>query len=268
MANSRDDRVRRESPYLLMALAAIGILGCAVLVSGMFMAQALVPDYHWVSDTISDLAAGEWEIVMDVALYGFAVGLLAVSLAAAHAHLGGAGWSIGVLSLAILAGLVIVIGSRNEYGDSDDDGVVIHIYLVYGLGAFFTLAPLCMAGAIRRHAVWAQRILIGLAVVWAVLCPVFLLSPTSIDGLLERLLGLIACTMVLTLCVVFFQRGHRARHHDDHELRATPLRAARMPEAGSPQAKPMAGGRTSPSGGLIETSPRGQRPPARTSKPT
>lgn len=256
MDNSRDDRVSRESPYLLMALAAIGILGCAGLVGGMFMAQALVPDYHWVSDTISDLAAGKWEIVMDVALYGFAVGLFALSLAAAHAHMGGAGWSIGVLCLAILAGLVIVIGSRNEYGDSDDEGVVIHIYLVYGLGALFTLAPLCMASAIRRHAVWAQRTLIGLAVAWAVLCPVFLLSPTSIDGLMERVLGLVACAMVLTLCAVFFQRGHRARHHDDHELRAAPLRGTRMPGAGFAQVEPVAG-RRSPSGGLIETSPRG-----------
>ncbi|MEF2553453.1 DUF998 domain-containing protein [Aurantimonas sp. A2-1-M11] len=202
-----------ERPYLLMTLAGIGILGCAVLIIGTFVAQALVPDHHWVSDTISDLAAGEWEIVMDVALYGFAAGLFAVSLAAAHAHLGRTGWSIGVVSFAILAALVIIIGARNEYGDGDDDGVVIHIYLVYGLGALFTLAPLCMAGGIGHHSTWARRVLIGLALVWAVLCPVFLLSPTSIDGLLERALGLIACAIVVTLCAVFFEQGYRARIH-------------------------------------------------------
>ncbi|MEF2551601.1 DUF998 domain-containing protein [Aurantimonas sp. A2-1-M11] len=203
-----------ERPYLLMTLAGIGILGCAVVIIGMFVAQALVPDYHWVSDTISDLAAGEWEIVMDVSLYGFAAGLFAVSLAAAHAHLGRTGWSIGVVSFAILAALVIIIGARNEYGDGDNNGVVIHIYLVYGLGALFTLAPLCMAGGIGYYSTRAKRALIGLALAWAVLCPVFLLSPTSIDGLLERVLGLIACAIVVTLCTVFFQRGNRTRKQD------------------------------------------------------
>ncbi|NDV88911.1 DUF998 domain-containing protein [Aurantimonas aggregata] len=215
MNHSNGDHVITERPYFLKTLAAIGLLGCAVLVIGMFIAQAMVPDYHWVSDTISDLAAGEWEIVMDVSLYGFAAGLFAVSLAAAHAHLGGAGWSIGVFSLAILAALVVIIGSRNEYGDGDDDGVVIHIYLVYGIGALFTLAPLCMASAIGERSAVTRRILIGLMVAWVVLCPVFLLSPTSIDGLLERVLGLIACAIVVTLCVFFFQRGQDARDLDD-----------------------------------------------------
>jgi hypothetical membrane protein len=197
-----------ERPYLLKTLAVVGILGCLVLVAGMFAAQSVVPNYHWVSDTISDLAAGEWEIVMDVALYGFATGLFAVSLAAAHAHLGGPGWSIGVLSFAVLAALVIVVGARNEYGDDDNDGVVIHIYLVYGIGALFTLAPLCMARAAGEHYAWAQRVLIGLALVWAILCPIFLLVPTGVDGLLERALGLIACAIVFTLCTVFFMRAN------------------------------------------------------------
>lgn len=198
-----------ERPYLLMILAAIGFMGCVAVIIGMFLAQALVPDHYWVSDTISDLAAGKLKIVMDVALYGFAAGLFAVSLAAAHAHLGGVGWSVGLLSFAVLAALVVVIGARNEYGDGDNSGVVIHIYLVYGIGALFTLAPLCMASAMGQHHVWAHRALIGLAGLWAVLCPIFLLAPTSIDGLLERVLGLIACALVCTLCAVFFLRGVR-----------------------------------------------------------
>lgn len=210
MSCSRHRMVADERPYLLITLAVIGFLGCAAVIVGMFVAQTLVPDYNWVSDTISDLAAGEWEIVMDVALYGFAAGLLAVSLAAAHAHLGGVGWSVGVLSFALLAALVVVVGARNEYGDSDNEGMVIHIYLVYGIGVLFTLAPLCMANAMGQHHVWAQRALIALAVAWAILCPIFLLSATSIDGLLERALGLVACALVCTLCAVFFLRGNKS----------------------------------------------------------
>lgn len=198
-----------ERPLLLITLAVIGVLGTVAVIVGMFVAQALVPDYNWVSDTISDLAAGELEIVMDVALYGFAAALFAVSLAAAHAHLGTVGWSVGLLSFAVLATLVVIIGARNEYGDGDNEGVVIHIYLVYGLGALFTLAPLCMAGALRDDHRWARNALIGLAATWAILCPVFLLVATSIDGLLERVLGLIACAMVWTLSAVFYQRGRQ-----------------------------------------------------------
>lgn len=202
-----------ERPFLLITLAVIGVMGSVAVIAGMFVAQTLVPDYNWVSDTISDLAAGEWEMVMDVALYGFAAALFAVSLAAAHAHLGTAGWSVGILSFAVIAALVVIIGARNEYGDGDNEGVVIHIYLVYVLGALFTLAPLCMAGALGADHRWARNALIGLAAAWAILCPVFLLSATSIDGLLERGLGLLACAMVWTLCAVFYQRGrHPTRH--------------------------------------------------------
>ena len=62
--------VAAERPYLLVTLAAIGALGCAAVIIGMFVAQASVPNHDWIADTISDLGAGEWEIVMDVALYG------------------------------------------------------------------------------------------------------------------------------------------------------------------------------------------------------
>lgn len=48
-----------ERPRLLITLAVIGVLGSVAVIVGMFLAQTIVPDYNWVSDTISDLAAGE-----------------------------------------------------------------------------------------------------------------------------------------------------------------------------------------------------------------
>lgn len=199
-----------ERPYLLKFLAGLGFAGCASLVIGTFIGQMFVPDYDWIADTISDLAAGEWEIIMDVALYGFAAGLLAMSLASAHAHLGSAGWSVGVIGLAALAAIVVVVGARNEYGDNDSEGVVIHSYLVYGLGALFLLAPLSMAKGFGRHSRRLRTVLIVLAVAWGLMAPIFLMSPTGIDGLLERILGLIACGIVCTMSYAFLQRGHAA----------------------------------------------------------
>ena len=200
-----------ERPYLLIFTAALGFLGCLSLIAGTIVAQIVVPGHDWIADTISDLGAGEWEIIMDVALYGFAAGLMAMALAASHAHLGGIGWSAGVVSLAILAALVVVVGARNEYGDGDNEGVVIHIYLVYGLGVLFLAAPLGMAAGFARHHPAMRRVLIGLAIAWGLMAPLFLMSPTSIDGLAERGLGLIACGIVAAMAWAFGQRGLDAR---------------------------------------------------------
>ena len=200
-----------ERPHLLFCLGALGLLGCVSLISATIMGPYFVPNHDWIADTISDLAAGEGEIIMDVGLYGFAIGLMATALAASHAHLGNVGWSVGILSLAALAALVIIVGARNEYGDGDSDGVVIHIYLVYGLGIFFLLAPLCMASGAGRHAAWAKVACFVLAGIWAVSAPVFFFLPTGIDGLYERALGGIACAFVILLSVIFIQRARQAR---------------------------------------------------------
>ncbi|MFD0860050.1 DUF998 domain-containing protein [Roseovarius aquimarinus] len=197
-----------ERPWLLIACGALGLGGCAALILGTLIAPIYVPNHDWVSDTISDLAAGRWEILMDIALYGFAAGLMATALAAAHAHLGKTGWSLGVMSLSLLAAIVVIIGARNEYGDNDNEGVVIHIYLVYAMGALFTLLSAVMQAGLRSSGhVRAAWWIIGLGVGWAVMSPVFLMSPTSIDGLLERILGLFACGMIAVLSLVFLWRG-------------------------------------------------------------
>ncbi|WP_370161818.1 DUF998 domain-containing protein [Limimaricola soesokkakensis] len=211
MKDALGQPIDAERPYLLLLLAGLGLLGCASLVGGTIAAQIVVPGHDWIADTISDLGAGEWEIIMDVALYGFAAGLFAMALAASHAHLGGIGWSAGVVSLAILAALVVVVGARNEYGDGDSDGVVIHIYLVYGLGALFLATPLSMAAGFGRDHPWARLALIGLAIAWAVGAPLFLMAPTTIDGLAERILGLIACAILAVMAYVFWRRGLDAR---------------------------------------------------------
>lgn len=202
---SKDNRLSR--PELLITLGILCWLGCATLILGTLIAPFYVPNYDRIADTISDLAAGDSEIIMDVALYGFAVALMAAGLGAAHDHLGKWGWSVGILSLAILAGLVVVVGARNEYGDGDTDGVVIHIYLVYALGLFFTLAPASMFSALREPHPLAAWTLAALGLAWVILAPVFLMSSTNIDGLLERILGLIACGIVATLGTVLFLRG-------------------------------------------------------------
>jgi len=196
-----------QEPGLLRFLAWTGLLGCAALGLGTLIAPFFVPDYDWVADTISDLAAGESELIMDIALYGFAAGLLATALAAAHAHLDGRRWSAATVIWALLAALVIVVGARNEYGDADQDGVVIHIYLVYGLGVLFAAAPFLMARGVGWDAPGASRLLIALGLLWVLAAPVFFFLPTGLDGLYERALGAIAAAMVVVLNLFFLRRA-------------------------------------------------------------
>ncbi len=199
-----------ERPYLLIGLGLLGLIGCAVGILGVIVAQIMVPGHDWVADTISDLGAGENEIIMDLALYAFAAGIFAVALCSAHAHLGGVAWSGGVLVLALLAAAVVVIGARNEYGDGDSDGIVVHIYVVYALGAGFLAAPLLLAGGIKRDSTLSHRWMIALAVLWGLAAPVFFFLPTGVDGLYERVLGLIACAIIASLSWMFLVRGRRA----------------------------------------------------------
>jgi len=204
----RMSRRTDERPWLLIFFGALGLGGCAALILGMLIALIYVANHDWIADTISELAAREWQLGTDVALYGFAAGLMATALSAAHAHLGKVGWTAGVISLAVLAGLVLIIGARAEYGDNE--GVVIHMYVVYTMGALFLLVSAAMQSGLRvsghRH---AGRWLIGLGAGWAVMLPVFRMSPTWIEGLLEPILGLLACGMIAVLSLVFLQRGLR-----------------------------------------------------------
>ena len=43
------------------------------------------------------------------------------------------------------------------------------------------------------------------------MAPLFLMAPTTLDGLAERVLGLIAIGMVAVMTWVFWQRGRDAR---------------------------------------------------------
>lgn len=206
MKQSADiDISKKEQCLFLILLGVLGLLGCAALIIGCSIAPLYVPDYNWITDTISDLAAGNTEIFMDLALYGFASGLMATALAASHFHLGGKSWSAGILSLAILAALIVIIGARNEYGDSDNEGIVIHIYLVLLLGALFFALPFCMLKGVAKKYTWAKWLLIGLGILWGIVAPVFFLVPTTVDGLVERILGLIACAIIATLCIIFIK---------------------------------------------------------------
>ena len=198
-------------PTFLIALGWIGIAGCLAFAGAVVTADLIVPDQSWLSDTISDLGAGELEFIVDIGLYSFSAGLIACALGAAHVHLGGARWSWGLVGLAVLALTVFLVGARNEYGDGDEEGWVIHIYLVYGLGVLFAAVPMAMSFGARSAGIGYLRALRFGSVLWALAAPPFFFVPTSIDGAYERGLMLIAFITVITLSRLLITEGLRVR---------------------------------------------------------
>jgi hypothetical protein len=198
-------------PPFLRFCALMAVLGVVTIIAGNIAGSLVVPGHDPVADTISDLAAGRFEIIQDIALYGFAAGIIALALALANLHTRDVSWTIGVLALVAISALVIVIGARNEYGDNDSDGVVIHIYLVYGLGVLMAVAPFALAGGLGRigRGFGVLSRLFGVA--WCLSAPVFFFLPTGIDGAYERGLGVLASAWLLVVARAIWEH---ARHCD------------------------------------------------------
>ncbi|NIZ11250.1 DUF998 domain-containing protein [Pseudooceanicola sp. HF7] len=196
-----------EQPRLLRFLSLLAVFGCVALTCSILIADFVVPDHDWIADTISDLGAGRYEFIVDIGLYTFSAALIGLALSAAHVHLGAWDWSVGIIALIVFGLLVFLIGARNEYGDNDSDGWVIHEYLVYGLGVAMTVACFALARGAARASPRYRRILIATGIVWVVSAPVFFFLPTDIDGIYERYLGAVSFVLILSLAHLFYQRS-------------------------------------------------------------
>ncbi len=182
-------------------------LGILLLIAGNIIGSTVVPGHDAVADTVSDLAAGEYEYIQDIAFYGFAVGVACLALALAYEHPGGWQWSYGVVAILVLALLIVLIGARNEYGDGDDAGFESHIYLVYALTFIFLTAPLALRNGLSLWHDPQSRAAMVFAVLWLVLAPVFFVMPTAYDGLYERALGVLASIWLGYLALGIWRRA-------------------------------------------------------------
>ncbi|WP_299613649.1 DUF998 domain-containing protein [uncultured Tateyamaria sp.] len=197
---------------LLTATGIIAILGSILMVLGNIVGSIVVPNHDWVADTVSDLAAGRYEIIQDVALYGYAAAVMACAVGAAHLHQDGTRWNLGIGCLALLVMCIIIIGARNEYGDQDNEGVVIHIYVVYVIGflfaALFLLMGRGMAMVARRYALISYVC----AALWIFGAPIFFFMPTGYDGAYERGLGVITVVWVVSFSWMLISVGREKSH--------------------------------------------------------
>ncbi len=200
-----------EHPHILRGMAVIAMVGPVIFAISILIADFVVPDHDWIADTISDLGAGRYEFIVDIGIYAYAGSLIALSSGSAHAHLGGRGWTAGVYGLILTGLIVFLVGARNEYGDGDNEGVVVHVYLVYALGAAFAIIPWGMsagAGAIdRSYGIVCKAV----TVLWIPMAPIFFFLATGYDGLYERILGLITFIFVYAIALTLWGRAQALR---------------------------------------------------------
>ena len=182
------------TPYRM--LAGVALFGAAAVVTTDLLMWFLVRGYDPIAQTISELAAGPHHTGQDTGLVLFAVGIAALAMGMTlRGEASKRAWIVRC-GFALLAIVVALIALRNEYGDGEPGGLVIHRYLV---GALYVLVgsllwlgstiPPMKDGRLARFGKPA-------AVAWALLAPLFYLMPDSVDGAYERGLALFLVGLV------------------------------------------------------------------------
>ena len=166
----------------------MAIAGCAIAVACDLLGVGLSERIGIASDTISNLAAGPWDILSDLGIYAFVVGVLAVTVGLIRWRVSRWDWRLGTVLLVLLAIDYTLIAAYEAY--STGEGMQIHYKLVYFMGAAFPLTVLLTAGQFYEI---DRRLGIALYVggaLWAIAAPFLFLVPTAWDGLYERGLAL------------------------------------------------------------------------------
>lgn len=200
--------VTRERPELLIFCGLAGIVGALTPIVTILWGWQ-VTEHDFVADTISDLARGDKKWIMDVGFYVNAAGMLALAIAAAHAHLGRAGWSFGIFDLAFTALIVVLLGLWDEFGATSEDpqDMSVHVMLTFFLGPLYLFGPLLMArgvGGLRPIYGW---LCVVAAIGWLVFATAFKLSPDGLDGLLEKIAVSFSLLWTVPLGWIYLHRG-------------------------------------------------------------
>jgi len=193
----------------------VAIAGCAIAVACDLLGAALSDRIGLASDTISNLAAGEWDILSDLGIYAFVLGVLAVTVGLIRWRVSRWDWRIGTVLLVVLAVDYTLIAAYEAY--STGEGTQIHYKLVYLMGAAFPLTVLLTAGQFYEL---DRRLGIALylgGVLWAIAAPLLFVVPTAWDGLYERALALGKLGWFVTMGVMIWRDPDIVRRVPEEE---------------------------------------------------
>ncbi|MBH1943356.1 DUF998 domain-containing protein [Erythrobacter sp. YJ-T3-07] len=193
----------------------MAIAGCAIAVACDIVGARLSNRIGLFSDTISNLAAGPWDILSDLGIYAFVLGVLAVTVGLVRWRVSRWDWRLGTVLLVVLALDYTLIAAYEAY--STGEGTQIHYKLVYLMGVAFPLTVLLTAGQF-----WEIDRRLGIALyiggaLWALAAPVLFLVPTAWDGLYERGLAFAKLGWFVTMGVMIWRDPDIVRRMPEDE---------------------------------------------------
>lgn len=189
--------------------AAVAILSCVVVALADVVSWALlVEDYNPIGKTISALAVGAGSWLLDLGLWTFAAGCVALASGMFRLRLGGWAWLLATSAVLLLGPVIGVIALFNEYAGKQNAGADIHINAVYALGVLVGLAAFLVLPALRALDDRLARRGLVFGVAWSILAPLFLVVPAGWNGGYERGLALMLLGWVTAIS---FLPSRRAR---------------------------------------------------------
>ena len=189
-----------SSDPLIRRAATAAILSCVVVALTDIIAWALlVESYSPIRETISALAVGPGSWLLDIGLWIFAAGCVALAFAMFRWHLGARAWRLAAVAIMLLGPVIGVIALFNEYAGKHNAGANVHLAAVCALGLLVAAAALLVVPSLRLHDDRLARRGVIFAGAWVILAPLFFVIPDGWNGGYERLLALMLLGWVATI---------------------------------------------------------------------
>lgn len=187
--------------------AALAILSCVIVALADIVSWVLlVEGYNPIRETISALAVGGGSWLLDLGLWTFAGGCVALGLGMFRRRRGSWTWLLAAVSVLLLGPVIGVIAFFNEYAGQQNAGADIHLNAVYTLGILVALAASLVVPRLTvLDSRLARRGLI-FAVAWVILAPLFFLVPDGWSGGYERGLALMLLGWVTAMSLLLLRR--------------------------------------------------------------
>ena len=196
-------------------LGGITIAGSLTTVVTDLLGATLNEKVGLVRDTISDVAAGNYDDLADLGLYAFVLGVIAATVGLMRWRIDRNDWKLGAVALVIFAVAVTLVAGYEAY--STGNGHELHRYFVYTLGAAFPLAAVLTAGQMYEIDKRVGIACYALGGVFALLGPGPFMVSTSWDGLYERFLAFLMLAWFVIVGVMIWRDPDIARQVSDEQ---------------------------------------------------
>lgn len=179
--------------------AMVAMLSCAFVALADVVAWALlVGNYSPMRETISALAVGAGSWLLDLGLWVFAFGCLALGYGMFRWYFRDRAWRVAAVAVMLLCPVIGTIALFNEYAGQRNAGANVHLIAVFALGFLVAAAAFLTVPALKLFDTRLARRSLIFAFAWVILAPLFFVVPNAWNGGYERFLALMLLGWIVT----------------------------------------------------------------------